>query len=63
MQVIESNIQRFLQKTDHDAKHLLDLQHFVAKTYINNYKLKPIDSSLEIVGENKLQVTYHLKKI
>lgn len=56
MQVIENNIQRFVKKIENDAKQLTDLQYWVAKTYTYKYKVKPIDPSQEIVGQNKLQV-------
>lgn len=56
IQIIESNIERFVQKMENDFKSLNEFQFCVAKTYINKYKVKPIDSSQEIVGQNKLQV-------
>lgn len=59
MQVIERNIQRFLHGGDgieNDTKFLMDLQYQVSKMYIAKFKIKPIDPSLEIVGEKKLQV-------
>lgn len=61
MQIIESNIERFLEKVENDTKHLIDLQYLVAKTYVTRFKIKPIDSSQEIVGQNKLQVIFFLK--
>lgn len=56
IQMIENNIERFVQKIENDNKQLNELQFCVAKTYINKCKVKPIDSSQEIVGQNKLQV-------
>jgi len=56
MQVIENNIERFVKEIENDAKNLTDLQYCVAKTYAYKYKIKPIDPSLEIVGQNILQV-------
>lgn len=54
--IIENNIDRFLQNSENDLKELSELQHCVANTYVNRFKIKPIDSSQEIIGENKLQV-------
>lgn len=54
--IIENNIDRFLQNSENDLKQLSELQHCVANTYVNRFQIKPIDSSQEIVGENKLQV-------
>jgi len=56
MQIIENNIERFVKKIENDAKNLTDLQYCVAKTYVYRYKIKPIDPSQEIVGQNILQV-------
>ncbi|XP_050533792.1 cap-specific mRNA (nucleoside-2'-O-)-methyltransferase 2-like [Daktulosphaira vitifoliae] len=58
IQVIENNIQRFLhgdEGSENDTTFLIELQYYVAKMYINKYKIKPIDSSHEIVGQKKLQ--------
>ncbi|XP_050428080.1 cap-specific mRNA (nucleoside-2'-O-)-methyltransferase 2-like [Adelges cooleyi] len=67
MQVIERNIQRFLHGGDgieNDTKFLMDLQYQVSKMYIAKFKIKPIDPSLEIVGEKKLQsILYELPKV
>lgn len=57
-EVIESNVERFVQRIDNDVKQLNELQYFVAKAYINRFKVKPIDPSREIVGVNKLQVNF-----
>lgn len=62
IQMIENNIERFVQKIENDIKPLNELQFCVAKTYINKCKVKPIDSSQEIVGLNKLQVKLVQKK-
>lgn len=56
IQMIENNIERFVQKIENNIKQLNELQFCVAKTYVNRCKVKPIDSSQEIVGQNKLQV-------
>lgn len=56
IQIIESNIERFVNAIESDVNQLVELQHHVAKTYINKYRIKQIDSSQEIVGQNKLQV-------
>lgn len=56
MQIIENNIERFIKKIENDTKYLTDLQYWVAKTYVQKYRVKPIDPSQEIVGQNKLQV-------
>lgn len=56
IQIIENNIDQFLSNTDNDTKQLVELQHCVAKTYVNRYKIKPIDPTQEIVGQNKLMV-------
>lgn len=56
MEVIESNIERFLKKIDNDSKQFSELQYVVAKSYISRFKIKPIDSNKEIVGATKLQV-------
>lgn len=61
MQIIENNIERFIKKIENDTKYLTDLQYWVAKTYVQKYRVKPIDPSQEIVGQNKLQVK--IKKI
>lgn len=63
MQAIEYNVERFVQKIDNDVKQLIDLQYHVAKIYINKYKVKPIDSSREIIGDNKLQVIIKFNNI
>ncbi|CAI6369395.1 unnamed protein product [Macrosiphum euphorbiae] len=64
MQIIENNIERFVKKIENDAKNLTDLQYWVAKTYANKYKIKPIDPSQEIVGLNILQgLHYDLPKV
>lgn len=56
IQIIESNIERFVQRFDDDIKKLNELQYWVARTYINRFKIKPILTSQEIVGQNRLQV-------
>jgi len=56
MNIIESNIERFVKKKDDDIKQLNELQYFVAKSYINRFKIKPIGSNRELVGLQKLQV-------
>lgn len=56
MEVIESNIERFVKKIDNDSKQLSELQYVVAKSYISRFKIKPIASNKEIVGATKLQV-------
>lgn len=58
LQVIENNIERFVKKNENDTKHLIDLQYSVAKTYAYRYKIKPIDPSQVIVGQNILQVIF-----
>lgn len=61
IQIIESNIERFVQKVDDDLKKLNELQYWVSRTYISRFKIKPILTSQEIVGQNKLQVNLILK--
>lgn len=61
IQIIESNIERFVQKVDDDFKKLNELQYWVSRTYISRFKIKPILTSQEIVGQNKLQVKLILK--
>lgn len=56
IEIIESNIQRFVQQIENDIKQLNELQYVVAKAFVNRFKIKPIDSSREIVGVSKLQV-------
>ncbi|XP_022172751.1 cap-specific mRNA (nucleoside-2'-O-)-methyltransferase 2-like [Myzus persicae] len=64
LQVIENNIERFVKKNENDTKHLIDLQYSVAKTYAYRYKIKPIDPSQVIVGQNILQsFQYDLPKV
>lgn len=58
IQIIENNINRFINNIDDDDKQLNELQHCVAKTYVNRYKIKPIDPTQEIVGQNKLLVYF-----
>lgn len=55
IQTIENNIERFFKVND-DTNQLIELQYHVAKTYVNKYKIKQIDSSQKIVGQSKLQV-------
>lgn len=61
IEILENNIERFVQKIDNDIKALTDLQYCVAKTYVNRYKIKPINSSQEVVGQYKLQVLFMKK--
>lgn len=58
IQIIENNINRFINNIDDDDKQLNDLQNCVANTYVNRYKIKPIDPSQEIVGQNNLLVYF-----
>lgn len=56
IQIIESNIDRFVKEIEDDNNQLVELQHHIARTYINKFKIKQINFSQEIVGQTKLHV-------
>lgn len=56
IQYLEKNIKRFTKKKFHDTQQLFELQSYVAQKYINRYKIKQIDTLLEIKTQNNLQV-------